>query len=197
MHDSSVKSKMIASLNGFYASDAGALAKLAIADKTRAQFTNPDYIAKRDARRDVRNAAKNVLETRLCGCGCGHSFEVKAKSKRRFVDRGHGQQNRAPLSSELKAKLSDIHARRIGAMTTEERAKHVNRSFGSCDHVARGKAISESKRGKKTNQIRLKQEKYGKMSYDEIQNYTTGRRQNVVSRMINRRNEYLNETKRN
>ncbi len=98
---------------------------------------------------------------------------------------------RTPPSEEARKNMSDAAKKNLSCMTPEELSDRMKKSVGTADHILRGKKVSESKRGKKTNQVQIEIEKYGKMTDDEFQAHTNGRNTRMTTRMTNRRNRYV------
>ena len=69
----------------------------------------------------------------------------------------------------------------------------MKKSVWSCDNIKRGKAISLGKKGKSTNQSKIEQERYGKMTDKEFEKYIENRKPFIKKRMTNKRMRYLNE----
>ncbi len=98
---------------------------------------------------------------------------------------------RPQASEESRKKMSDSAKKNLAKMSPEELSARMKKSAGSADHVMRGKKISDGKRGKKTNQVQLEIEKYGKMTEEEFQNYIKDRTPRMKTRMTNRRKKYV------
>lgn len=123
-------------------------------------------------------------EERICKCGCGESFVAYKKSQKQYIRAGHAKVDYKKVSDTLKKTISN--------MTENEKNIRLQNSLLSCDHEKRGKKISESKRGKSTNQQKIMGEKYSKMDDDEFQKFIESKRENIKNRMINLRNRYRN-----
>lgn len=123
-----------------------------------------------------------------CACGCGEKF-IKIKTKKQIYIAGHHNKF-VWQDQEIRDKQSNTISSYIETLTKEELKFRMKNSFGRADPVERGKAISKSKKGKKTNQAEIEIEKYGKMSDLEFSKHVENRAKNVQSRMRNRRQKY-------
>jgi hypothetical protein len=81
----------------------------------------------------------------------------------------------------------------LDSLSEEKMSLRMKNSVGSADHVKRGLAISKGKSGKKTNQVQIEIEKYGKMSEEEFASHINGRNVRMVTRMTNRRKKYFEQ----
>lgn len=127
-----------------------------------------------------------------CACGCGEVFRKTYFSKQKYIQ-GHSQKCLI-VTDEHKNKTSNSLKRHLGNLTKDELSSRMKNSTGNCDHVARGKAISESKKGKPTNQKYKTCIRYGEMNENEFQEYIAGRRIHIQERMIKMRGEYFDGT---
>lgn len=185
------RNKVSASITDHYNSDAGIITKKKIADSVSRYYSQPEILAARDKNRSDKIIFDNELVKCECecACGCGIVFDKIRKSKKIYahiVNREH-----KPVSLELRERLSKIKKESLSEMTPEELSSRSKNSFGSCDHVARGAAISASKKGVSTNQFELEIIKYGQMSDIEFSIFIAGRKSNIQSRMKNKREKYL------
>lgn len=140
----------------------------------------------------------------LCPCGCETKLKIKIGHKLKFV-KGHENINRIHIDTsnyskalikryendDERLKQSNNLKNYISTLSKEEKSVRSKNSFGNCDQIARALAISESKRGKKTNQQELEILKYGQMSAKEFNNFLIGRSKTVITRSINKRKIYL------
>lgn len=126
-----------------------------------------------------------VLEERTCMCGCGEKFTINSKYEKRFI---HGH-NSYVFDENKGKKISKTHKQKLSKLSKEQLSIRSKNSFGKCDHVLRGKKISESKKGKYTGQY----EKFGAelyfMSDEEFQTYLNGKYSGVITRFTNARNK--------
>ena len=136
----------------------------------RALKNNPNYLE------DIKIVAK------ACECGCGETFEVEARSPRKYI-LGH-----QPQDSEL---LSKIKKEQLSKMSKEELAERMKNSVGKCDQVKRGNAISTGKKGKKTNQQQIMGERYAAMSDEKFAAFLAKQKPMMHKRSTNLRNKYL------
>lgn len=130
-----------------------------------------------------KGVIKVSTEYRVCGCGCGESFECKINSKQMYI-RGH-------VSEETKRKTSETMKKFMSNLNKDELRDRMNNSMRNCDHVARGKAISAAKKGKKTNQVKIQGERYAKMTDDEFESFIQEKDQRQRTRLTNIRNRFL------
>lgn len=135
------------------------------------------------------NKKPSNLVTRTCECGCGETFEVKPYIKKRFVGR-HALRVRdtTKMKETLKATLNN--------MSDEEKQNRIKNSLMK-DIKKRGEQISKGKKGISTKQKYLDEIKYGTMVEEEFNDYIKDRTNVVITRMINRRNNYINNITKN
>ena len=139
------------------------------------------------------NAEPKVKQTIdiLCECGCGEVITKPINSQQRFI-LNHAQKinNSTPERKKLQSQKIKKH---LDSMTDEEMEIRIKNSLGSANHIERGKSISKGKLGKKTNQVQIEIEKYGKMSEQEFEQHIKGRNVRMVTRMTNRRKKYFEQ----
>ena len=122
--------------------------------------------------------------------GCGTDFDVWPSDPQIYCGVTCSRNN---ISDETRRKTSASIKRYIQGLTPEQRKARMEAA-----RVAdKGRAISNAKKGKKTNQKNIEIEKYGRMSDEEFDNFLIGRTPQVVSRMTNRRKLYEDSHGRN
>lgn len=122
-------------------------------------------------------------EIRICACGCGQSFECYKREKKKYIKSSHAPTNYDKVSETLKKTLSNL--------SENDMKERIKNSFGSCNQIERGKKISLSKKGKKTNQQEIMGKKYAQMNEYEFDIFISDKKQNIKKRMINLRQLYL------
>lgn len=127
-------------------------------------------------------------ELRVCGCGCEEEFECMPSSNKRFIKGHYSKEEKLESSKKTSESLKTF----IESLTEAEKEERRKKSLGSVDHVKRGKAISAAKRGKKTNQVELEEEKYGCMSEEDFVQFIMNRTPGIQKRMKRRRDAYIN-----
>jgi len=131
---------------------------------------------------------KYEIEEKQCACGCGNTFMKRTGKSQKYIH-GHNVRNNSSIKEKQSKSMKDY----ISRLSQDEKKKRIKASFGSCDHEKRGKKISESKKGKSSNQ----KEKVGKqlalLTDDEFQNYLIEKNYSaiIVKRFTTYRNEYL------
>ena len=100
-----------------------------------------------------------------------------------FINTTVGQAANKKRSNTFKEKLKNI--------SKDELLKRMKNSFGSCDHVKRGKLISESKKGVKTNQQEIVGKHYDSMTDSEFNEMLKTKSQRVHKRIINLRLRFI------
>jgi hypothetical protein len=136
-----------------------------------------------------RNRVKRV--ECVCACGCGKRFIKKINSAQIYAIANHSKWQEKNIEKE-RIQQSNALKRYIKTLTNEQLKERMKKSFGSSDPIARGKAISLTKKGKSTNQKYIEAERYGKMTEEEFAKHIENRRIFVKNRMIKRRIKYLN-----
>ena len=126
-----------------------------------------------------------------CACGCGKKFIKKINSTRIYYIANHSR-NLPDKKVASGIKQSNTIKKYLSSMSKEELTIRMKKSYGACDQIARGKAISLGKKGKPTNQPYIEAERYGKMTEEEFTKHTENRTKGVKSRMLKRRMKYLN-----
>ena len=127
-------------------------------------------------------------ETRTCACGCGGTFVAKMNSTQQLLHGHHTTDMKASTGAKVSTALTSF----LASLTEDEIRDRMQNSCGTCDHEARAKAISESKRGKTTNQQQIMGERYSKMTDLEFSILLQGKPPMVVTRSTNLRNRYIN-----
>lgn len=123
-----------------------------------------------------------------CACGCGGTF-IKKETEKKIYLPNHGRKQ-VWSDPDLLDRQSKMMSNLISKLAPEELSVRIRNSLGSADPVARGKAISAGKSGKKTNQKEIEILKYGTMSEIEFENFIDGRTKAIQTRMKNRRQIY-------
>ena len=127
----------------------------------------------------------------ICECGCGNFFIKKINSEQKYI---HGHQGKIINNNPIIKKKHDDNIKKyLSLLTKEQHILRMKKSVGSCDQIKRGKAISLGKKGKSTNQSKIEQERYGKMTNKEFKNHIKDRKLYIKKRMVNKRMKYLNE----
>lgn len=139
-------------------------------------FSSDEYKLIREDRK------KKYIEERICLCGCGTKFTAYKKDKKKYFHSSHVPKNYKKVSVSLKKTL--------GEMTKEEMSTRIKNSFGNSDPIERGKNISSSKKGKKTNQQQIMGQRYAKMNDSEFELFLQTIKPRVKNRVINLRNKY-------
>jgi hypothetical protein len=138
----------------------------------------------------------------VCGCGCGTMVKVGGinikydASKPRFVNMEHYRTyqrriDKPKTSEKSRKKMSDSAKKRLQEISPEEMSLRMKKTFGSCDHTERGRKISESKKGKSTNQQKIVGEKYSKMTDEVFNELLVGKPSHIITRMRNLREKYI------
>lgn len=94
------------------------------------------------------------------------------------------------LTSAANEKRSESLKHYVSSLSENSQIVRMEMSVWNCDHIKRGKSISEGKKGKKTNQQEIMGVKYSNMSDVEFEKYISGRTNNIKSRMVNLRERY-------
>lgn len=134
-------------------------------------------------------------ETRICRCGCGGEFSVKNNSNQQYLH-GHAMHD-VSVKNKMGASVSVALNEYITSLSVDQLASRMKLSFGSCDHVERGNAISSGKKGKKTNQQQIMGNRYAAMSDQEFEKYIGGRTLATQTRMKNLRKRYIDDRNNN
>lgn len=163
-----IKAKISNSLNLYYASELYQINKLTIQHKPRFGF--------RIERKEF-----------FCECGCGETFIKLINSNQRYI-KDHYALYVKDIEKELKHSITVKE--NLANLTKEEMTARMKNSFGSCDHVLRGNAISKAKKGKVTNQQELEIVKYGSMTDIEFEEFLLTKSYRVHTRMRNKRKIY-------
>lgn len=108
----------------------------------------------------------------FCLCGCGNRVTNKKNKyiynhwdRSKIVSQGYTLEVRQRLSAKAKSNLSQMSSK-----DKEDRLKKTLHSQ-TVNHLERGRKISESKRGKKTNQREISGRRYANMSDEEFESY--------------------------
>lgn len=129
-------------------------------------------------------------EVRSCLCGCGQTFEVYKKSKKKYLNRKH--QVVPKHSDEQKTKISDGLKKTISTLSDNEKADRISKSLGQTDHIKRGQHISQSKKGKSTNQQEIMGRKYASMDDYEFYLFINTKSPRTHKRIILLREKWKN-----
>jgi len=119
---------------------------------------------------------KIEYEDRICSCGCGGSFSTDIRRDQKFIH-GHSIWNEC-----TEAKRSASVKKTLNSLSKDELTERYHNSLGKCDHVERGKRISEGKKGKKSNQKEIMGTKFALMTdvefsvYLDTKNYSSSMR---------------------
>ena len=122
---------------------------------------------------------------RCIGCG---SKVYRAENNYCNQECYHKHKDQSWNTAEHKKKLSELHVERIDNLSDDEKEARLAKSLhsGKVDHVARGKAISAGKKGKKTNQVEIMGKRFAAMSDEELEKYLDS----VSSRVHTRSRKY-------
>lgn len=146
---------------------------------------DPEIRAKISESSKLRKKRPLLRETRYCKCGCSETFECHPNNNKLYL---HGHKRNNKESNNLISKrLSET----LKKMSTEDMLKRLQNSTLKADQKERGRKISLSKKGKKTNQIQIMGERFVKMSDDEFALYISDKSKYVRTRFINIRNKFL------
>ena len=96
------------------------------------------------------------------------------------------------LSPESNIKRSKSLKAHISGMDTSELLERMRKSFGSCDHVERGKSISKSKKGVKTNQQEIVGKRYASMTDLDFNEMLKTKSPRMHKRLTNLRLRFIN-----
>ena len=164
---------------------------------------------KRKERKEKNKAAiqqRNELKRKMlpfCACGCNNNVTHKRHKyikghQYKFIDYTKGY-DRSKLDYNKINTKEVIEKRRQGIknklsqLSEEEQLKRLLNSMHGkhVDHIKRGAKISESKKGKSTNQQEIMSKRYATMSNEEFETYLKTKNQMARNRMIKCRNKYL------
>lgn len=131
-----------------------------------------------------------LTEKRICACGCNNEFTVETGKPQKYI---HGHNTKTPESNK---KRSESLKRYLSELTTEELQERQKKSFGSCDHKARGQKISDSKKGKKSSQKELVGKKLALMTDEEFEKYLNEKNysNSIRKRFTTYRSYYINDS---
>lgn len=125
--------------------------------------------------------------TQPCGCGCGEVFTKKITSSQTYI-KGHATRVRYRDQSE-RDRQSDRVKTHISSLSDGQKQIRMQAAM-MCDQTKRAQNISESKKGKSTNQKEIEIQKYGMMTDEEFEFHVRGRTGRIATRMRNRRQIY-------
>lgn len=94
-------------------------------------------------------------------------------------------------TEESYQKVSNSLKKFINELSDKDKNKRLENSLRKCNHIERGKSISKSKKGQKTNQQKIMGEKYAKMTDLEFENFLQNKNPKMYKRMKNLREKYL------
>ena len=153
---------------------------------------------------------RNILRRKtlpFCACGCNNNVTHKRHKyikghQYKFIDYTKGY-DRSKLdynkinTKEVIEKRRQGIKNKISQLSEEEQHKRLLNSMHGkhVDHIKRGAKISESKKGKSTNQQEIMGKRYAAMSNEEFETYLKTKKPIVRNRMIKCRNKYLCQKK--
>jgi hypothetical protein len=128
-------------------------------------------------------------DVRICSCGCGGTFITDTKRTQEFL---HGHRI---FDKKIEEKRSASVKQSLNKLSKSELSERSKNSFGSCDHVERGKKISEGKKGKKSNQKEIMGAKFSGMTDAEFQAYIIEKQYSdrMITRFTGYRNSYVDK----
>jgi len=129
----------------------------------------------------------------LCQCGCGK--KVKTKYHQYLYNHWDRSVTKSGFTKEVREQLSEKAIKRISSLTEEEKKDRLQKSLHSerVDHIMRGRKISLSKKGKKTNQQNIMGERFANMTEDEFLIYLNTVSPRVWTRYTKLRNRCLSK----
>lgn len=148
------------------------------------EITKQHYIMMTDAERKLWSEKLSTAQRKRFD---SMNEKEYAEYVEEFVKRTHSVEASEKRISSMKSYLSNL--------TPEQLRERQKKSFGSCDHEKRGKAISLGKKGKKTNQQQIMGNRYADMSDKEFDEYLATKSHYAWKRLKNLREKVLNERK--
>lgn len=143
-------------------------------------------------RETAKRKREERAEARPRCVGCGGKVY---KRDNKYCDQEcyHKNKDQTWNTEEHRANLSKIHVERINSLSDIDKKSRLAKSLhnNKIDHVARGKAISASKKGKKTNQVEIMGRRFAAMSEKEFEKYLDSISSRVHNRMRNYRKKWL------
>lgn len=127
-------------------------------------------------------------EDRICLCGCGEKFTCMISAKKKYIV-GHKHLD-VSLNKKTGEAVSVSLTEYLSNLSKDELKTRMKNSFGSCDHIKRGSAISASKKGKKTNQQQIMGERYASMTDEEFFCHIAKFSAIIKTRSVNLRNKW-------
>lgn len=129
----------------------------------------------------------------LCKCGCG--CKVKDKRYKYLYNHWDHTTTKKGFTSQVKGKLSTIAKERIEKLSDNEKKERLKKSLhnSNVDHIMRGKKISLSKKGKKTNQNEITGKRLASMSDKAFEEYIKSKSHYVWNRFKNLRETWKNK----
>lgn len=154
-----------------------AKARLGILKYHRGRLSDPNYVPPFRGNCKKCGNLNNNGEAIYCSKECSYSDF-------------RGKVNRTPDQHERMVKNIKKH---LNGLTDDQKKDRLLKSLHSptLDHAARGKAVSEGKRGKKTNQQEIMGRKYANMSDADFNDLVQNKHVTVLPRMINLRNKWI------
>jgi hypothetical protein len=146
--------------------------------------------------KDHHNKRKMLKQDALPFCYCGCGDKVKASHYKYLFnhwDRYTAQKKGFTL--EVKTRLSDIAKRRIMSLSESDKKQRLKKSLHSneIDHIMRGRKISTSKKGKKTNQNEITGKRLSSMTDDMFEKYLKTKSHYVWNRFRKLREKWKNK----
>jgi hypothetical protein len=171
-------------------------------DVARKYFSENHHMKSKECRDKVALALrKKGIITRqlreqllpLCKCGCGK--KVKNKYHQYLYNHWDRSVTKSGFTEEVRKRLSEKAIKRILSLTDEEKKDRLQKSLHSekVDHIMRGRKISLSKRGKKTNQQNIMGKRFANMAEDEFLLYLNTVSPKVWTRYTKLRNRCLSK----
>ena len=150
-------------------------------------------------RQKVKNSLKKYWEVikkiknkelPFCECGCGN--KVKTKKRKYLYNHWNRSLIKKGFTKEVKEKLKEKAKQRIEKLSPLEKTERLKKTLHSdkVDHIMRGIKISNSKKGKKTNQCEIMGKRFSKMSDKDFYKYLEKKSPYVWKRYTNLRNKW-------
>jgi hypothetical protein len=121
----------------------------------------------------------------FCKCGCGERVINKYNS---YINNHWDRREivNMTFTPELKKELSNIAKNRISKLTDIQKKERLNKTLhnNKIDHIARGKAISLGKKGKKTKQYEIMGKRFAAMNDSRFNEYLAQKSKRVYNRFI-------------
>jgi secreted Zn-dependent insulinase-like peptidase len=122
-----------------------------------------------------------------------HGAERAREIKQLIAENGNSEFRRSKTYEEIYGNEKAIEEKKkrsetVKKLSNQEMKQRMKKSVGSCDHIKRGKSISEGKKGKSTNQQDIMSDRYKNMSDEEFLVFISNKTPRQVTRLTNLRN---------